>query len=140
MLELESIEKAINSLELTIERSEDVGLMDSLDEITQNAIRSGVIQHFEFTYELCWKFIQRWIRLNKTPEDADNPRTRKDLFRLAAQYGIIDDPLPWFKYGDARNITSHTYDEDKASIVYAEALNFIDSAKFLLKRLKENND
>ncbi len=34
--------------------------------------------------ELGWKLLQRWIKLNVGPEEAE-PRTKKDLFRLAAK-------------------------------------------------------
>lgn len=139
-LELNSLSKAVLSLEAVLQRSHDDELMSSLDDITQYAIKAGVIQNFEFTYELCWKFIQRWIRENSTPEDADYPRTRKELFRMAARHGLLNDPLPWFAYSDARNITSHTYDNEKAELVYETATQFIHDAKYLLKMLEARND
>jgi nucleotidyltransferase substrate binding protein (TIGR01987 family) len=138
-LELHSLKKAVTAMKQTLERAEDKAFMDNQDAITRNAIRSGVIQHFEFTYELCWKFIQRWIRLNRTPEDADHPRTRKDLFRLAAQNGLIANPSPWFKYAEARNITSHAYDDNKADAVYFASKTFILDAEYLLERLEKAN-
>ena len=138
-LDLSSLEKAITSLENLVHRTQDPGFMNGLDEIARNGLMAGVIQNFEFTYELCRKFIQRWIRINKTPEDAE-PRTRKDLFRMAAQYGLVRDPLPWFEYGEARNITSHTYDEATADRVYEAAVRFPGDAKYLLDQLKAAND
>jgi nucleotidyltransferase substrate binding protein (TIGR01987 family) len=93
-LDLTSLEKAVNALRAVLARAEDRTLMSGLDETTRQAIRSGVIQHFEFTFELCWKFMQRWLRENSIPEDADLPRTRKDLFRHAARLGLIEDPVP----------------------------------------------
>lgn len=139
-LDLSSLEKAVIAMKQTLKLSENEDFMTAQDEITQNAIRAGVIQHFEFTYELCWKFIQRWIRENRTPEEADHPRTRKELFRMAARYGLVKDPLPWFSYGDARNITSHTYNEEDAVFVYETARKFLTDAEFLLEQLKEKND
>jgi len=41
----------------------------------------------------------------------DLPRTRKELFRVAARDGLVRDPLIWFGFGDARNLTTHTYKE-----------------------------
>lgn len=139
-LDLSSLEKSVAALRAVITRAEDTALMSSLDETTRQAIRSGVIQHFEFTFELCWKFMQRWLRQNRAPEDADLPRTRKDLFRLAAHHGLIDDPEPWFAYAEARNLTSHTYDLGQAAVVYGAARDFAPAAADFSRRLAERND
>ncbi len=137
-LQLDSLKMAIEALERSLQasREESAGLSDALRE----TIRAGVIQNFEVAYELGWKFIQRWIRDNKTPEDADHPRTRKELFRMAARYGLIADPLPWFEYGDARNLTSQIYDAKQAAAVYAVAERFAADGRDLLQRLEERND
>ncbi len=139
-LDLSSLQKAIESLEKTIKVAENKTLAARLDEDAKNAIKSGVIQNFEFTYELCWKFMRRWLRENAAVEEAEYPRTRKELFRLAARFGLIKEPLSWFSYGDARNLTSHTYDEDKAETVYEIAVGFREDAKYLMERLLERND
>lgn len=138
-LDLSSLKKAVTSLENTLNVAENPEFMEKLNDIQRNAFKSGVVQNFEFTYELSWKFIQRWIRLNKTPEDAE-PRTRKDLFRIAARFGLIKDPLPWFKYAEARNMVSHTYDQEKADEVFNAATEFIHDAKHLLSQLEALND
>lgn len=137
-LDLSSLQRAVDALENTLQRANDDKLMSSLDDVTQNAIRSGVIQHFEFCYELCWKFIQRWLRLNVSPEEAE-PMTRKELFRAAAAYGLIQDAVRWFGYGDARNLTSHTYDPQVAERVFAAANRFALDARFLLEQLESRN-
>ncbi len=105
----------------------------------QETLRAGVIQQFEVAYEQCWKLLQRWIKENIDPEQAEHPRTRKDLFRLAAQHRLINDPMPWFVFGDARNLTSHTYNEETAQQVFAIAQDFLPHAQFLLSRLNDAN-
>jgi hypothetical protein len=35
---------------------------------------------------------------------------------------------------------SHTYDEDKTETVYETAIDFLEDAKDILKRLQEHND
>jgi hypothetical protein len=90
-LNLSSLEGAVNPSGIAVSRSLDRELMGGLDEETRDVVRVGVIRNFEFTFELRWKFVERWIRINKTPEDAE-PRTRKDLFRMTARYGLIEDP------------------------------------------------
>ena len=84
--------------------------------------------------------MRRWIKENADVEEAEYPRTRKELFRMAARFSLIKEPLTWFSYGDARNLTSHTYDEDKAETVYETAVDFIEDAKYLLEILQELND
>jgi nucleotidyltransferase substrate binding protein (TIGR01987 family) len=139
-LDLSSLRKAVNALGQVLERCEDEALTSSLDPITRNALRAGAIQHFEFTFELCWKFMQRWIRLNRGPGDADLPRTRKELFRLAARHDLVDDPTSWFAYAEARNLTSHTYNDEEAARVYQVTQRFLADAKTLLNRLEAAND
>jgi nucleotidyltransferase substrate binding protein (TIGR01987 family) len=139
-LDLSNFEKAQLQLESVAERSKDEAFMAAQDEITRNAIRSGAIQHFEIVYELCWKFMRRWIRENRTPEEADHARTRKDLFRLAARCGLIRDPLTWFAYAEARNLSVHTYNQKEADAVYSLIEPFVRDARYLLERLRETND
>ena len=87
-LDLSSLKNAVSSLKQALNVAHDSVFMNGLNQAQQETIRAGVIQNFEFTYELCWKFIQRWIRANVSQEDA-SPVTRKDLFRIAAQRGLI---------------------------------------------------
>ncbi|MCK4609230.1 MAG: nucleotidyltransferase substrate binding protein [Gammaproteobacteria bacterium] len=138
-LNLSNLTKAINALEETLALTNAVDFNTKYPLTVQNAIKAGLIQHFEFTYELCWKILRRWIRLNLSPEDAE-PRTKKELFRLAANKRLIQNPLDWFEYAEARNLTSHTYDEDKANIIIELATPFLADAQKLLHELELAND
>lgn len=140
ILDITSLEKAVVSLEAAVGVSNDENFMSKLSMEQADTIRAGVIQNFEFTYELCWKFIQRWLKEHEHSEDASHPRTRKDLFRMAARRGLIDHPERWFDYGDARNITAHTYDKNTAKVVHDAATKFVNDAKDLLGRLRDMND
>jgi nucleotidyltransferase substrate binding protein (TIGR01987 family) len=137
-LELESLRKAVDALQRSLVVAEKG--MDSTSEDLQDTIRSGVIQNFEVAYEQSWKFVQRWLSDNRSISDAELPRTRRELFRMAARYGIISDPAPWFGFGDARNLTSHTYDLAQATSVFETARQFLPFAIELLERLEESND
>ncbi len=137
-LDLTSLHLALEALARSVETAERLGGCG--DAALLETVRAGVIQQFEVAYELSWKFLQRWLRENAAAEEADFPRTRKELFRAAARFGLIDDPLPWFGFGEARNRTAHTYDGETALDVFGEAARFLPKGRDLLTRLSQRND
>ena len=80
----------------------------------------------------------RWISLQVSPEEA-SPRTKRDIFRTAARYGLIEDPKRWFRYTDARNVTSHAYDRKKSEIVLKIAPEFLIDAEQFYAELERVN-
>lgn len=139
LLELESLQKAIKSLEAVLEKATDEELISRIDDITIYAIKAGAIQNFEFTYELCWKFMKRWLEntLGNTYVDGVS---RRELYRIAAEHQLINDVDQWMVYHKARNITSHTYNEDRAEEVFQIARIFVADAKKLLHQIEAHND
>jgi len=111
--------------------------LKSLSQIlkeTENAItRDATIQRFEYTFELSWKLLKRYFKLNNNL-DLFNV---KDIFREAGKQGFIDKVENWFEYLEARNLTSHTYDETIADKVYARAKEFEQEASLLLQKIKK---
>ena len=135
-LYLDSLAKSIEALERVIKTA---NRLDASDEDLQEAVRAGVIQNFEVVYEQSWKMMERWLEENVGTVYV-NVRTRRELFRRAAQSLIITDVDRWMEYHEARNRTSHTYDEDTAQSVFEEATEFVHDAKRLLKILGGHND
>ena len=138
-LVLEGLQKAVAALEEVLAVGYDQPFMQSLNAPAQRAIRAGVIQHFEFTYELCWRLIRRWLAANVSPDIADGI-TRRQLFRLGAEYRLIDDVEQWMGYHRFRNDTSHAYQTEIADAVFAAAPDFCQDARRLLTNLEARND
>ena len=138
-LELGSLQKAVSALRAVLAKSDDREFMGQVDEVARNAIKAGVIQHFEFTYELSWKFMKRWLEVNISPAAADGV-TRRELFRLAAENRLVTDVEQWMRYHEARNVTSHTYQPEIAERVYQAAHAFLGDAARLLAALEARND
>lgn len=138
-LELDSLKKAVAAFRSVVELSDDPAFMGSVSSIARNAIKAGVIQHFEFTYELCWKFIKRWLEMNISPGTADGV-TRRELFRQAAENRLIQDVEQWMRHHEARNLTPHAYDAKIAEQVYLAARAFTGDAVRLLAALEARND
>ena len=138
MLDLGGLRKAVESLERATKVA-SFRIKDKVNTDEQEVIRAGVIQNFEFTYELCWKFMKRWLEININSVTVDGI-TRKELFRLAGEHQIIADVEAWFGYNKLRNETLHTYDNDTADDVYKMAVCFVADARALLTALELKND
>src|SRR3989338_805484 len=120
-LNLSPFEKALQSLTLVFKEKE-------------NAItRDAAIQRFEYTFELSWKVLKRYFKINNNLEIFNV----KDIFREAGKQGLIEKVEKWFEYLEARNLTSHTYDENIAEKVYTKAKEFEKAALFLCQQLKK---
>lgn len=137
-LDFSSLKKAVASF------GEAVDAVDSAKAARwkkglRNTLRAGVIQNFEFTYELCWKFMKRWLETNVGRAQVEGI-TRRELFRLAAEHLLIADVEDWMVYHDARNETAHVYDEKKAQESLALAKRFLPAARKLLAVLEKKND
>ena len=138
-LELESLRKAIGALGDLLAVGEDHRRMERFTEVERNGLRAGVIQYFEFTYELSWNSIKRWLQENRDPSITVGA-TRRHIFRIAAREGLIHDPKGWMEYTNARNLTSHTYKEEIAERVYGEVPAFLRASRQLLATLEDSND
>ena len=129
MLELFSLEKAVRSFSIAVERWKTVP--------EDKEVRDSVVQRFEYTYELCHKMLRRQLQ-----EVAANPSEiasldYKALIREAAKFQLITHPENWFEYRRKRNLASYTYNEDTAEDVASSALNFLQDAQDLITCLQK---
>lgn len=106
-------------------------LKEALPHVTNQLEKDGVIQRFEFVFELVWKTLKDYAQ-DKGRMDAASP---KDAFRVAADLGIIEDPLPWFEFLKYRNEATHLYDEQKADDVFSHIPAFITAVEGLLAKI-----
>ena len=74
----------------------------------------GMIQRFEFTFELAWKLLKSYAEYQGVDKEIMGSR---DAIRWAFEKGLITDSNVWMEMIKRRNDTSHTYDEDTASEV-----------------------
>lgn len=90
-------------------------LHEALAENETEIVRDALIQRFEFTYELGWKCMFYWLRLQKEQV----PEMVRPVIQAAFRTEIIADADLWEKIKDCRDETSHTYNEKKAIEVAA---------------------
>ena len=135
-LDLSALRRAITAMEKA------AAVYDSVDKNNVDlveTVRAGVVQSFEFTYELCWKFIKRWLEANYGSSQIDGI-SRQELFRQAAESKIISNVERWMDYHKARNRTSHIYDLAISIEVFEVAKLFLNDAICLLTELEKRND
>ena len=135
-LDLSALRSALASLEDGLDVVRDTGWFHQQSSKVQNTLVAGVIQNFEFVYEVGYKMLRRQIELEAaSPADVDESNFR-DVLRVAGEKGLIADVEAWFRYRQMRNITAHTYDHDKAKQVYQGTLLFLADARALLAALE----
>ncbi len=76
--------------------------------------RDGLIQRFEFTVELAWKSLKEYLEDQGAVLGIASPR---GVLKEAYAAGVITDAETWNRIIEARNITSHVYDEKTAQTV-----------------------
>lgn len=86
-----------------LQRLEDAVATNTEDRLSQE----GVIQRFEFTFELAWKCLQDVFVERGLPE----VRGPKPVLQQALTDNLISNGLIWMEMLKARNAASHMYDE-----------------------------
>ena len=99
-------------------------------------LRNSVIQCFEFTYELSWKMLKRYLEETEASPTEIDISTFQNLIRLGNERALLrSDWRQWKTYRQARTDSSHTYDAAKAEAVFAVAPDFLVEARHLLDAL-----
>ena len=138
-LDLSPLENAVIQLEEALDLCSSELVRDNPQ--LRKHLRAATIQAFEFTYEVSLKMLRRHMIL-----DADSPveidlMSFNSLIREAYGKNLVrSDLVVWRKYRESRGITSHTYSEDKAQVVFRRVPDFLDEARHLLDRLQERNE
>ena len=107
-------------------------LAKALNEPESEFIRDASIQRFEFTYELLWKTIKVFL------EEIHGVRTvsPRQVFKEAFALELIDNEDVFLEMIEARNLLSHTYNENQASKIYRKLPSFLESFNLVLEKLK----
>lgn len=132
-LDLSSFENALDTLLEALNAHEE--------EPENRFIRDACIQRFEYSYELAYKFLRRYLE-EAEPIPADvSDLDFSGLIRLGFKRGILAaEWVEWKEFRNSRNITSHAYDEQKADAVLKEIPNFYVEARFLLRQIKKRQN
>ena len=101
----------------------------SLSLIEKSISRDACIQRYEYSIELTWKLMKKIM--------GSSSATSRPIIREMAQNDYIQNPKKWFVFINARNKTSHAYDEAIAQDVYEVIPDFIKEIETLLPKINE---
>lgn len=93
--------------------------------------QEGVVQRFEYTFELAWKTLKDRLFYEGFDEKTPRAVIRRSF---AVEYLTEEEAETWLDSLDKRNLLSHTYNEKAAQ----EALTFIERLFPILSRLYQN--
>lgn len=93
----------------------DLGSENVLEEI----IKEGLIQRFEYTYEMAWNVMKDYSFYQGNSEIGGS----RDAIRYAFSASIISDGELWMDMIKSRIKTSHTYNEGTANEIYLKIIN-----------------
>ena len=113
------------------------GLARYQQDTSDTQIRDGLIQRFEFTYELSHKMLKRYLEMaSATPEQFDS-MPFADLIRTGNEQGLLLSDWPrWRQFRNMRGKTSHTYNEGISLEVVVDIPAFLEEASYLRDQLQ----
>ena len=108
-------EQRLEDLTKTYSRLAEAISQDDFEELEKD----GVIQRFEFTFELAWKTLKDYLE-DQGFTDISSP---KKVLRKAFQGGLFQDDEIWLKMLEDRNSLSHLYKQEMSEIVFQKIKN-----------------
>ncbi len=134
---IESLNKAINFIE-KIQKLESQGQIQNFEyETLYLAARDSLIQRFEFTIDLFWKYLR--VYLEKVKKVTPKTNTPADTIREGCSARIIteEDSIKFINMLKSRNLTSHIYKEEIADQISKDIIGYYETIKINLDKIKQ---
>ena len=93
----ENFERAFLQLKAAVEK------VESLDDLA----KEGLVQRFEYTYELAWKTLKDFLE-----SKGEQEKYQRDILKKAFALELINDGEIWLEMLEKRNEMAHTYDHE----------------------------
>jgi len=127
MKEEEKVKYAIEKLKTALIR-----LREGAEEAEDELDKDGVIQRFEFTFELLWKALKIYLQYNGI-----EVRTPRNSLKEAFRINLFDDEEIFLDMLADRNLTSHIYDKETSEEIFDRIKAvYIPAIEKVLKKLR----
>ena len=113
------------------------GLVRCAREPADDQLRDGLIQRFEFTFELSQKVLRHYLKEIAASPDEFERMPFADLVRTGSAQGLLRADWPaWRRFCEMRGRTSHTYDAEAAVAVVGAISEFLEEVEHLCTELE----
>jgi nucleotidyltransferase substrate binding protein (TIGR01987 family) len=109
---------------------------DDLGDVVDEIIKEGLIQRFEYTYELAWNVMKDYSYFQGDSSIAAGGS--RDAIRYAFNAGLIENGELWMEMIKSRQQTTHMYDEHTANEIYQKIINDYHLAFFQFQEKMES--
>jgi len=124
-----------NELQFSVSKLSDAirKLQDGVTEAKDELTRDGVIQRFEFTFELLWKSLKVFLE-----EEGVICKTPKECLKSAFRIGLIEDEGTFLNMLEDRNKTSQIYSREESEEIFQRIKeNYLPQLSKILDKLKK---
>jgi len=109
-------------------------LKEAVQEAESDLEIDGVIQRFEFTFELGWKALMIYLQ-----EQGIIARSPKSVLKEAYQLELISEEKDWLKMLEDRNRSVHIYDKETSREIYQRVKEkYVLKLEQILVKISEN--
>ncbi|MFZ9035861.1 MAG: nucleotidyltransferase substrate binding protein [Francisellaceae bacterium] len=127
---------------MTLAKAYDLLIQSQYDSLDYELYRSAVIKEFEIILEQAGKLTKKALTPYFHSKKAVDRLPFKDIFRHAAQHGLLslEQVERWLIYRENRNSTSHDYGFDLAENTLPLIPLFIEDVNSLITMIEEENE
>ena len=106
-------------------------LDDGIKQVKDQLDRDGVIQRFEFSFELLWKTLKLFLA-----DEGIIANSPKEALKETFRFGLIKDDEVFLDMLEDRNQTSHIYSEDISKEIFGRIKKkYLNAFKLLINNL-----
>lgn len=116
---LRKLTEAIEYIKKDLDEKQIDNEYKNVNEILGEIIKEGIIQRFEYTYEMAWNVMKDYALYQGNSEISGS----RDAIRFAFSSNLIANGDLWMDMIKSRIKTSHTYNEETAEEIYIKIID-----------------
>lgn len=131
---LKKLTEAVNLLQEDFAENDIEFDIKSTDKVLEEVVKEGLIQRFEYTFEVAWNVMKDYAVFQGNAEIGGS----RDAIRFAFASNLITNGDGWMDMLKSRVKTSHIYNEETAHEIYLKIIDEYYTAFLDFQKLMES--